>query len=59
MGRVDEEQPAERPVRLSAEARLGLLVDDHDALAGVDEFGGGDESRQARADDDRVGLGQG
>ena len=57
LGGVDEEQPAERPVRLPAEARLGLLLDDHDALAGVDELGGGDEAREPGADDDRVGLG--
>ena len=42
-----QEEAAERPVRLAAEARLGLLLDDHDALAGLHEFGGGDEARRA------------
>ena len=56
-GRVDEEQPAERPPRLPAEVRLGLLVEDGDALAGVDQFGRGDEAGEARADDDGIELG--
>ena len=56
LGGVDEEQPAERPARLTAEARLGLLLDDHDALAGVDELGGGDEAGEPSADDDGVGV---
>ena len=33
LGRVDEEQPAERPERLAAEGLLGLLVEQDDALA--------------------------
>ena len=53
LGRVDEHQPAERPEGLSAERRLGLLIDDQDALAGVGQFARGGQSRQTSADDDR------
>ena len=55
LGRVDEEQPAERPPRLAAEVRAGLLVDDHDPLARRDRFAGRDEAGQAPADDEDVG----
>ena len=56
LGRVHQEDAAERPERLAAERRLGLLVDEHHALAGVDQLGGGDEPGEAGADDDRVGV---
>ncbi len=54
LGRVDEEESAERPPGLSAEARLRLLFEDRHALAGVDQFGRGDEAGKARPDHDRV-----
>ena len=47
-GTVDQEQSAERPERLAAEALLALLVDHDDALAGVGDFGCRDQARQAR-----------
>src|SRR5690606_26751756 len=56
LGRVDEEQPTERPPRLPAETGLRLLVDYRDALARVHEFGGGNEARKARPDDERVAV---
>ena len=56
LGRVDQEDSAERPPGLAAEARLGLLVEDEDVLARVDQFGRGDESGEAGADDDRIRL---
>ena len=56
LGTVDEEQAAERPEGLAADRILALLLDDDDALAGVGEFGRGDETGQARADDDGVGV---
>ena len=55
LGAVDEEQPAEGPERLAAQRRLGFLVDEDDAPAGVGQLGGGDEAGEAGADDDRVG----
>ena len=42
--------------RLPAEARLGLLLEHDHALAGFDEFGGGDEPGEAGSDDDGVGV---
>ena len=56
LGGVDEEQAAERPERLAAEIGFGLLLEDRDALARVDEFAGGDEAGYPGADHDRVGL---
>ena len=56
LGGVDEEQSAERPERLAAEVGLGLLLEDGDALAGVQQFARGDEARKARSDHDRVGF---
>ena len=58
LGRVDEEQAAERPPGLTPEARLGLLLEDRDVLARVDEFRCGDEAGEACADHDRVGGGR-
>ena len=55
-GAVDQEQSAERPERLAAEALLALLVDHDDALAGVGDFGRGDEAREAPADHDYVRI---
>src|SRR5690606_4812470 len=56
LGRVHEEEPAEGPPGLPAEARLRLLLEDRDALARVDELCGGDEPREPRPDDDRVAF---
>jgi hypothetical protein len=53
--RVHEEQTAERPERLPAEGRLGLLLDNDDAAARVGQLRGGDEAGESRTDDDRVG----
>ena len=41
--------------RLAAQRRLGFLVDEDDAPAGVGQLGRGDEAGEPRADDDRVG----
>ena len=54
--RVHEEQPAERPERLAAERRLGLLVEQQHAAAGVGQLGGGGQPGQAGADDDHIGF---
>jgi hypothetical protein len=56
LGRVDEEEPAERPEGLAAEALLALLVDEHDPLARVDELGRRDEPGESCAHDDDVGV---
>ncbi len=53
-GRIDEEQSAERPERLTAEALLALLVDHDDFLAGVGDLGCGDEAGKTRAHHDHV-----
>ena len=55
-GTVDQEQSAERPERLAAEALFALLVDHDDALAGVGDFGCGDEAREAAADHDYIRI---
>jgi hypothetical protein len=52
--RVDEEQPAEGPVRLTAEVLLGLLVDEDHPPTGVDQFATGDEPGQPGPDHDRI-----
>ena len=56
LGGVDEEEPAEGPERLAAEARLGLLLDEHDPAPGVGQLGGGDQPGQPGPDDDDVCL---
>ena len=56
LGRVHEEQPAERPERLPAERCLGLLLEQKHTLTGSGELGRGDQARQPAADDDRVGV---
>ena len=55
-GAVDEEQPAERPERLTAEVGGVLLVDDQDAAAAFGELTGGDQARKARSDDDDISI---
>ena len=54
--RIDEEQAAERPERLTAERGLRLLVEDERPLARRRDFDSGDEPRKSAADDDDVGL---
>ena len=54
LGAVHEEQAAERPEGLAAERRLGLLVEQDHAPAGVGQLGRGDEAGQPTADDDHV-----
>ena len=54
LGRIDQKNAAERPERLAAERLLGLLIEHDDLLAGVDQFGRGDQPGEAGADDDRV-----
>src|SRR6185312_16153585 len=53
---VDEEQPAERPPGLAAEVHGRFLLDDEHALARVHQLRGGDQSREAGTDDDRIGV---
>ena len=55
-GAVDQEQSAERPERLAAEALFAFLVDHDDAFAGVGDFGRRDEAREAPADHDYVRI---
>jgi hypothetical protein len=55
-GAVDQKQSAERPESLAAEALFALLVDHDDALAGLGDFGCGDEARQSAADHDYVRI---
>ena len=55
-GAVDQEQSAERPEGLAAEALLALLVDHDDALAGIGDFGRGDQARQPAADHNYVRI---
>ena len=56
LGGVDEEQAAERPERLAAQARGGLGVEQRDPATGGDQLGGGDEAGEARADDHDIGV---
>jgi hypothetical protein len=51
---VDEEQTAERPERLAADARRRLLFDDDDPLARVGQLTGRHQAGQAPADHDHV-----
>ena len=55
-GTVDQEQSAERPEGLAAEALFAFLVDHDDALAGIGNLGRGDKTRQAAADHDHVRI---
>ena len=48
LGRIDHEQPAERPERLAAQVLLGFLVDDDNALARVGNLRSPRPGRQAR-----------
>jgi hypothetical protein len=54
LGRVDEEQPAERPEGLPAEALFPLLVKQEHSTPGVGRLRGGDEARESGPDDDQI-----
>ena len=56
LGAINEEQPAERPERLSAQALLGLLIDEDHSLAGVGKFGGGGQSGKTASHDDDIAI---
>ncbi len=56
LGRVDEEQTTERPPRLPAEVREGLLVDDRHAAPRGERFAGCDKPGEPPADHENVGL---
>ena len=56
LGRVDEEQPAERPEGLPAEILLRLLIDQDDPPAGVEQLARRDQPGEARTHHDRVGV---
>ena len=53
-GRVDQEQPAEGPPGLAAEAGRALLVEHDHPRAGVGQLGGGHQPGQPGPDDDDV-----
>ncbi len=55
-GEVHQEQAAERPEGLAAEALLAFLVEQDDALAGVGDLGGRHQPRQTAADHDHVSI---
>ena len=54
--RIDQEQPAERPEGLAAEALFALLLDHDDASAGVGNFRRRDEAREPAADHNDISL---
>jgi hypothetical protein len=56
LGRVDEEQPAERPPRLAAQVAARGLVDDRHAAPGADRLVRGDEAGEAPSDHEHVGA---
>ncbi len=56
LGRVDEEQAAERPPCLSAEIDAGLLVDDRDRPPGAQNLARGHEPCQPPSHDENIGA---
>jgi hypothetical protein len=56
LGRIDQEESAEGPVRLTAQRGPRLLLDDDDLAAGIGQLGGGDEAGKACADDDHIRI---
>jgi hypothetical protein len=54
--RVHQEQAAERPERLAAQVRLGLLVQQQHAPTDARQLGGGGQSRQPGAHHDHVRI---
>ena len=59
LGGVHQEQPAERPERLSAERCGGFGVQDDDPLPPAGELGGRNQARKPGSDHDDVGVGHG
>ena len=51
-GDVEDEAPARE--RGPQSPRSGVLLDDHDLLAGLGQMSGAAESGQSRSDDDRI-----
>src|SRR6185503_13848093 len=56
LGRIDEEQTAERPERLAPQRLLGLLIEQDDLATGLDELGGGNQPGEPTADDDGIRI---
>ena len=56
LGRVDEKQSAQRPESLAAQRLLGLLIENDDFSAGVDQLGRRDQPGKSGSDNDRVGV---
>jgi hypothetical protein len=56
LGRVDEEQAAERPEGLAAQTLLSLLVDQDDSAPRLDQLRGGHEPGQTSTDDDHISI---
>ena len=56
LGRIDEENAAERPERLTAERLLGLLIENDDPLARFRQFRCRDQAGQTGPHDDYVGI---
>jgi len=54
--RIHQEQSAERPESLAAEALLALLIDHDDAFASFRNFRRRDEARKASADHNDVSI---
>jgi hypothetical protein len=54
LGRIDHEQPTERPERLAAQVLFGFLFDHDHSLAGVGNLRRGNQAGEAGADDDHV-----
>ncbi len=54
LGRVDEEQAAERPERLAAQRLLRLLIEQDHLAPGLDQLGRGDQPGKPAADDDGI-----
>ena len=54
LGRVDEEQPAERPEGLAAERAFRLLIENDDLPARVGQLSRGDQTRKPGADHNGV-----
>ncbi|GMA21267.1 hypothetical protein GCM10025862_32880 [Arsenicicoccus piscis] len=56
LGGVYEEQPAERPERLTAERLRRLLVQDQHRAPEIRGLGGGHQPGETGSDDDQVGV---
>src|SRR5262249_25870467 len=54
LGAIDEKEPTKRPEGLAAKRPLTLLIQENDALAGLDQLAGGNEPGEPSADDDGI-----